>query len=120
MMNWTWVILLGVAAGVLSGLLGIGGGTILVPLFMYFLKMDIHVATGTSLAVIIPTAVIGAWAHSRVGQVDWKVCVIVAVLAALGSYAGVKLNVMLPSDILQKIFAVFLLFIAVQLFFFHK
>lgn len=119
-MNWVAVILLGIIAGVLSGLLGIGGGTVLVPLFLYILKMDIHVATGTSLAVIIPTALIGTWAHFRAGQVDWKVALVVAILAALGSYAGVKLNVMLPSLVVQRIFAVFLFFVAFQLFFFHK
>ena len=119
-MNGFAIITLGVAAGVLSGLLGIGGGTVLVPLLIYFLKMDIHVATGTSLAVIIPTAVIGAWTHSFHKQVDWKIAIIVAILAALGSYAGVKLNVMLPAAIVQKVFAIFLFFIALQLFFVHK
>ena len=119
-MNWIGVILLGIIAGILSGLLGIGGGTILVPLFIYVLKMDIHVATGTSLAVIIPTTIIGTWAHHSAGQVDWKVAVIVALLAAIGVYAGVKLNVILPAHVLQRIFAVFLFFVSLQLFFFHK
>ena len=119
-MNWIAIITLGVIAGMLSGLLGIGGGTVLVPLFLYILKMDIHAATGTSLAVIIPTAVIGTWAHFQAGQVDWKIALVVAILAAVGSYAGVRLNVMLPSLVVQRIFAVFLFCVAFQLFFFHK
>ncbi|MBI4971955.1 MAG: sulfite exporter TauE/SafE family protein [Candidatus Omnitrophica bacterium] len=119
-MKWIAIILIGVAAGVLSGLLGIGGGTVLVPLFLYIMKMDIHTATGTSLAVIIPTTIIGALSHHFAGQVDWKAALIVAILAAIGVYAGVKLNVMMPPQMLQKVFAVFLFFIAVQLFFFHK
>jgi uncharacterized protein len=119
-MNILILILLGIIAGVFSGLLGIGGGTVLVPLFLYFLKMDMHTAVGTSLAVIIPTAVVGSLTHSLAGQVDWKVGGIVALLCVLGSFAGVKLNVMLPSIVIQKVFAVFLFFISIQLFFFHK
>ena len=119
-MNWIAVIFIGVAAGILSGLFGIGGGTVLVPLFIYIMKMDIHTATGTSLAVIIPTTIIGALSHHFAGQVDWKAALIVAVLAAIGVYAGVRLNVMLPAHVLQKVFAVFLFFISIQLFFFHK
>ncbi len=119
-MSWILVIFFGVFAGVLSGLFGIGGGTVLVPLFIYIMKMDIHTATGTSLAVIIPTTLIGTLVHHFSGQVDWKAAVIVAVLAAVGVYAGVKLNVMLPHLVLQRMFAVFLVIIAVQLFFFHK
>jgi len=116
-MQWLLLISIGVFAGIMSGLLGIGGGTILVPLFIYGLKMDIHMAIGTSLAVIIPTALVGALTHSYSGQVDWKVGAIVAVLCVLGSFAGVKLNVMIPSAVLQKIFAVFLMCISIQLFF---
>ena len=119
-MKWLAIILLGISAGVLSGLLGIGGGTILVPLFIYVMKMDVHTATGTSLAVIIPTAIIGVVGHHFAGQIDWKAAVIVALLAAIGVYAGVKLNAMMPEQVLQRVFAVFLFFVAVQLFFFHK
>ncbi|MBI4397574.1 MAG: sulfite exporter TauE/SafE family protein [Candidatus Omnitrophica bacterium] len=119
-MNIFLIIFFGIAAGVLSGLLGIGGGTVLVPLFLYVMKMDIHTATGTSLAVIIPTTIIGALAHHSAGQVDWKAALIIAILSALGVYAGVKLNVMLPQLVLQRVFAVFLFLIAVQLFFYHK
>jgi len=112
------IILMGVFAGISSGLLGVGGGTVLVPIFIYLLKMDIHVATGTSLAVIIPTALMGALTHSAQGQVNWKVALVIAVLCVIGSFIGVKLNATLPSYILQKVFAVFLFFIAIQLFFF--
>jgi len=116
-MNFPLVIMFGVLAGILSGLLGIGGGTILVPIFIYLLKMDVHTAIGTSLAVIVPTAIVGSITHGFHGQVDWKMALIVAVLCVIGSFVGVKLNTMLPSGVLQKVFAVFLVIIAAQLFF---
>ena len=119
-MHWVIVGLLGIVAGVLSGLFGVGGGTVLVPLFLYILKMDIHTATGTSLAVIIPTAIFGTLFQSSAGQVNWKIAIVVGVLACAGSYIGVKLNVVLPPQNLQKIFAVFLFIIAIQLFFFQS
>ncbi len=119
-MHWVIASILGIIAGVLSGLFGVGGGTVLVPLFLYVLKMDIHTATGTSLAVIIPTAIFGTLFQGSAGQVNWKIAVIVGVLAVLGSYAGVKLNVLLPPQHLQKLFAIFLFIIAIQLFFFQS
>lgn len=119
-MNWGAIILLGIAAGILSGLFGVGGGTILVPLFIYVLKMDIHTATGTSLAVIVPTAIIGVLSQHLAGNVNWKIVVLIALLSVIGVFVGVKLNAMLPSSVLQKMFAVFLFCIAIQLFFFDK
>ncbi len=116
-MNWGLILGIGLLAGILSGLFGVGGGTVLVPLFLYLLKMDIHVATGTSLAVIIPTALFGALNHANSGQVNWKIAAVVAVFCVLGSFIGVRMNVALPSYVLQKVFSVFLLVISIQLFF---
>lgn len=119
-MNWVVVIFLGIVAGILSGLFGVGGGTILVPLFIYVLKMDIHTATGTSLAVIVPTAIIGVISQHLAGNVHWKTVLLITVLSVIGVFVGVKLNAVIPSSVLQKMFAVFLFAIAIQLFFFHK
>ena len=102
-------------AGVLSGLLGIGGGLILVPLFHYILKMNMHLAVGTSLAIIVPTALIGASRHASGSFIDWRIFIFSAVFAALGGFIGAGISMNLDVVLLRKIFAVFLILIAVKI-----
>jgi len=109
------VLLLGLAAGVLSALLGVGGGVILVPGMMYLLKLPIKVAIGTSLAIIIPTAVIGVYRHSISGNVDWKIMALVSLGAITGAYVGAWISNMLPADTLRKIFVIFLIVMAIKI-----
>ena len=116
-MMWAAIAMVGTVAGVMSSLLGIGGGLIIVPALVYFFKMPIHYAVGTSLAVIIPTSLVGTWRHALVGNVDWKTAALIALFSAVGSYVGVALAVRVPEGPLKKIFAVFLVCVAVKLFF---
>ena len=102
-------------AGILSGLLGIGGGLILVPLFHYLLKMNMHLAVGTSLAIIVPTAIVGALRHAGGSYVDWKVFVFAALFAVLGSLIGANISVSLDAVFLRKIFAVFMVLVAIKM-----
>ena len=104
-------------AGILSGLLGIGGGLILVPLFHYLLKMNLHVAIGTSLAIIVPTALIGAYRHASDHFVDWRIFVFSAIFAIVGGFLGAGISMHLDVILLRKIFAVFLVLIALKMFF---
>lgn len=106
---------LGSAAGLLAGLLGVGGGTVLVPalyvlghtLYADVLSSDqvIHVAIGTSLAVIIPTGLSAAWAQSRRGMMNWTVVRLMAPGQAVGVVFGLWAVSFLRSDFLQLIFA---------------
>lgn len=109
--------LISLLAGVLSGILGIGGGLILVPLFHYVLKMDMHLAIGTSLAIIVPTALIGAFRHASGSFVDWRIFFFSAVFAVLGGFIGASISVSLDVVLLRRIFAVFLLLIALKMLF---
>lgn len=109
------IILLGLSAGILSSLLGVGGGIILVPGMMYLLNLPIKTAVGTSLAIILPTALIGVYRHSALGNVDWKVALLISVGTVTGAYLGVWLNELLPPDILRKVFVVFLIIMAIKL-----
>jgi len=109
------VVLLGLSAGVLSSLLGVGGGIILVPGMMFLLNVPIKTAVGTSLAIILPTALIGVYRHTTLGNVDWKVAVLISIGTVVGAYLGVWLNEYLPEDIVKKIFVVLLLFMAVKI-----
>lgn len=105
-------ILMGLAAGLLSVLLGVGGGIIIVPSLMYLAGMDIKMATGTSLAIIIPTAIVGTVGRVQAGQVDWKIAALVAVGAVAGAYAGKFLVSIAPDLWLKRSFAILLLFTA--------
>lgn len=107
-------IISGLAVGLLSGLVGIGGGVVLVPLLLYVFKVDMHVAAGTSLAIIIPTAIAGVLGHLSNGNVAWKFALLIAVGAIAGSVLGSWLADLLPSASLKKIFAFLLLLISVK------
>lgn len=109
------LLLMGLAAGILSVLLGVGGGVIMVPALMYLLGMNIKVATATSLAVIIPTALVGTIGRAHAGQVDWKVAGLVAVGAVAGAFAGARLVAIIPDLWLKRCFGALLLFTAVRM-----
>ncbi|MBO8167923.1 MAG: sulfite exporter TauE/SafE family protein [Thermoanaerobacteraceae bacterium] len=109
------VIVLGLIAGTLSSLLGIGGGIILVPGMIFLLDLPVHKAIGTSLAIIIPTAIMGVYQHSIYGNVNWKWVLFITVGSVTGAYIGAYLSRIIPADILKKLFAVLLVLVAVKL-----
>ena len=110
--------LIGVLGGFLGGLFGVGGGTIFVPLLMLLKGFDIHRAVGTSLVIIMFTALSGAFFHGRAGMVDWRAAVIFGIFSVLGAWLGTKLSLKLDVVMLQRLFALFLVAIAVKMFFF--
>ena len=110
--------LIGILGGFLGGLFGVGGGTIFVPLLMLLKGFDIHRAVGTSLLIIIFTALSGAIFHGKAGMVDWKAAALLGIFSILGVWLGTKLSLKLDAVTLQRSFAVFLVAIAVKLFFF--
>src|SRR3989338_7013721 len=101
-------VLICLIAGLASSLLGIGGGAILVPLFHYLLKMDMHLAIGTSLAVIIPTTLAGTFQHIVAKNVDWRVFAIRAVAAFMGGIIGPNFFRKMEAQMLKKFFGVFI------------
>ncbi len=110
-------ILISIFGGIVSALLGVGGGLIFVPLFHYLLKMDMHQAVGTSLAIIVPTALIGAWKHGASDFINWKIFFFAVLFAALGGFLGAQISVKMDVNLLKKIFAFFLLIVAFRMFF---
>jgi uncharacterized membrane protein YfcA len=112
-----WTALFSVLAGISSGLFGVGGGIVLVPVFHYLLKMNMHQAIGTSLVIIVPTALTAALRHAGKDYVDWRVAVFSAILAILGSFIGAGVSMNLDVTVLRRLFAVFLLVVAVKMFF---
>ena len=110
-----FLVFSGFAIGLVSGLIGIGGGTMLVPLFVYAFKMDIYKAVGTSLAVIAPVTLIGALSHHLKGNVDLSSVLWVALAAAAGIFVSGQVIHFFPEALLKRAFAVFLLFVAVKM-----
>ena len=109
-------VLIGAVAGVFSGLLGIGGGTIVVPALVYFFGMTQHKAQGTIIAAFLPpVALLAFLRYYQAGNVDLKAALFVALGLFLGAYFGAGVSLSLPEQILKKVFGVFLLFVAAQL-----
>ena len=109
-------LLIGIVAGVFGGLLGIGGGTIVVPALVYFFHMTQHRAQGTLLAAFLPpVALLAFMRYYQTGNVDLKVACFVALGILLGGYFGAGLSLSMPEVMLKRVFGVFLLFVAAQL-----
>lgn len=117
-MSTTTIVLalvLGFGAGSLSGLFGVGGGILFVPTLALVVGLTQIDAQATSLAAMIPVVVFGAWQQHRVGNVRWKVGIAVGLASIVGVIGGAALATSLDEDLLRKLFAAFLLFVAAQL-----
>lgn len=107
------VLLLGLAVGVLVGLLGIGGGVVLVPALVYLLHMDQHLAQGTSLFILLPPVGLGALReYWKQGQVDLRAGILCAVGMLVGGYLGGIIAVPVASRHLKGLFGCFLILAA--------
>ena len=111
-------LLLGFVAGIFSGLLGIGGGTVVVPALVYLFGMTQHKAQGTILAAFLPpVALLAFLKYYHSGNVDLMAAALVALGIFLGGYFGGTLSLSLSEFALKKVFGVFLLVVAAQLIF---
>ena len=109
---------IGLAAGVFSGFIGVGGGIIIVPALVYFLGMPQHEAQGTTLAMLLmPIGILGVWNYYRAGQVDFKVALIIATTFVIGSYVGSKTSLRLDPQIMKKFFGIIILLISLKMIF---
>ena len=105
-------ILIGIAAGMLSGLLGVGGGALFVPALVLLLGLDQVDAEATSLLAIVPVALVGAWSQHRYGNVRVRDGLVIGLLAIPGALVGVVLVNALPERAIEYAFAVLLIWIA--------
>lgn len=111
------LLLVGLAAGVLAGLFGIGGGVLIVPALIYFAAMPIKTATGTSLgALLLPVGLLGALAYWKAGHVDVRASLLVAAGLFIGALLGARVALTINSAALQRGFAVFLVLVAIRMF----
>lgn len=115
------IVLVGLAAGILSGLVGVGGGIIIVPALIYILGFNQHQAMGTSLGILLlPAGILAVMNYYKKGYIDVKVVIILFAGFVIGGYFGSKISLGMQESMIRKIFAVVLVFIAGKMLFFDK
>jgi uncharacterized protein len=118
MTNIWLCIILGLIAGIVSGMTGIGGGIIILPALIFFLGFSQHQAQGTTLALLVPPIdLLAAWTYYKQGYVDIKVAALLCLGFILGGWFGAKIGTSLPNGVLTKIFALLLIMSAVRVLF---
>ncbi|HEU4828277.1 MAG TPA: sulfite exporter TauE/SafE family protein [Gemmatimonadales bacterium] len=111
------LVLVGLAAGVLAGLFGIGGGVLIVPALIYFAGMPIKTATGTSLgALLLPVGLLGAMTYWKAGHIDIRASLLVALGLFFGALVGARFALAMQTMVLQRAFALFLVAVAIRMF----
>ena len=117
-MFYVYAGLIGMLSGITSGLFGVGGGIIMVPAMVLLMKIDPKTAIGTSLAVIIPTAVVGAFRHHDLGQVNWRLAGALMVGATATAWLGASLTRQVDAGDLKRAFGGFLVLVGLRLLLF--
>lgn len=115
------LLLVGLVAGLLSSMVGIGGGLVIVPSLVFFFAFSQKMAQGTSLALLLPPiGILAVMNYYKAGYVDVKIAAILTISFVAGSYLGSKVALNLPDAALKKVFGVFLAMMAVKYLFFDK
>jgi len=115
------LLIIGLAAGFMSSLVGIGGGLVIVPALVLLYGMDQKLAQGTSLLIIaIPVTAVGAYAYYKNGNVNWQASLVIAITFMVGGYFGGLLANKMETTLVKRIFAVFLILVALKMLFLDK
>ncbi len=112
------LLCLGLVAGMLSGLVGIGGGIVIVPALVYFLGYSQHQAQGTVLFLfLLPIGILGVFNYYQAGHIAWKTAFVIASTFLIGSYLGSKLSIAIDQSMLKKVFGVIILLLSLKMIF---
>lgn len=112
------LLAVGLAAGFLSGMVGIGGGIIIVPVLVYFLGFTQHQAQGTTLFMfLLPIGILGVMNYHKQGYVDYKTALIVCSTFVFGSYFGSKLSISLDQKTVKQIFGAIIILLGAKMLF---
>ncbi len=101
--------LIGIITGFINGFIGIGGGTILIPAMVFWLGEEQHTAHGTSLAIILPTALVSTYIYNLNSHMDWNLTLRIISASVIGGYLGAKLMEKIPAPRLKQIFGLFMI-----------
>jgi len=112
--HYLLAVVLGVVAGLLSGLFGVGGGILFVPILTWLGLTQIH-AEASSLLAIIPTVMVGVWRQQRYGTVRWRAAAILGVASVAAAVGGAQVALSLPESTLRKLFAALMIAVAAQI-----
>lgn len=117
----TILLLVGLVAGILAGLVGVGGGVVIIPALVYFLGFSQKEAQGTSLGILLlPVGVLAAMNYYKQGFIDIKVVLIVSAAFIIGGFFGSKLALSISQETLRKVFGTLLLVLAIKMLFIDK
>jgi uncharacterized membrane protein YfcA len=120
-MPYLILLCIGLGAGILSGMFGIGGGLVIVPALLFILKMKEFEALGTSLAALIPpVGLLGAMEYWRNGHINLRYAGLLALGLFIGAYFGARITLGLSPDLVRKLYAIFLLAVAGRILLFGK
>lgn len=109
-------LVIGLIAGLLSGLFGIGGGILIIPSLIFFAAFPTRLAIGTSLgAMLLPVGLLGAYAYYQAGNLSPKASLLISLGLFFGAWGGAKLAEAIPTTVLQRMFAVFIVLMAIRL-----
>ncbi len=112
------LVSIGIVAGMLGGVIGLGGGIIMIPALTIFLSMDQRMAQGTSIAVMLPPiGLLAAYNYYKGGYVNMKYAMIIALAFLIGGYLGSKMALTVPVELVRKSFAVVIVLIAIKMYF---
>ncbi|HEV2671942.1 MAG TPA: sulfite exporter TauE/SafE family protein [Gemmatimonadales bacterium] len=118
-MTWALVSVMGLLAGVISGLFGVGGAVVIIPGLVFITKMPQHTAHGTSLAaLLLPVGLLGVLQYAKREQVHWGYAAVVAGGLLIGAYFGASLAGSIPDVTLKRMFGGFLMLVSLKLLFF--
>ena len=110
------LVLIGLASGMLSGLVGVGGGIIIVPALVFFLGFSQHEAQGTSLGLLLlPVGILAVMNYYNKGYIDSKVVLVMSIAFIAGGWAGSKIALMMPELVIKRIFAIVLFYTAFRM-----
>ncbi len=110
------VLLLGVLAGILSGLFGIGGGVVIVPALVMLFGLSQQTAQGTTLAMLsIPVSIVAAINYTKAGMISWKVALMLAAGFMIGGFIGSKIAIGIDGAVMKKLFAILMIILAVKM-----
>lgn len=110
------IIAIGLMSGVVSGMVGLGGGLVIIPALVFLMKFPQGMAQGTSLAMMLPPiGILAAMNYAKEGLVDWKTAFILAAAFVLGGWAGSKIAITLPELTMKRIFASLMILVAIRM-----